>query len=166
LPNGLTGDILSNGQGRGGGIGSGTGAGIGGGRGDGEGNGIGSGSGNGRGGGIGDGTGDGTGVRTAPPPPPAVAKKPAVTTPRRIISNPKAPYTDLARQNQVQGTVVLKVTFLASGQIGSVVPVSGLPYGLTEKAIAAAKAIKFEPAMKDGVPYTTSATLQYNFNIY
>jgi hypothetical protein len=45
LPNGLTGDILSNGQGRGGGIGSGTGAGIGSGRGDGEGSGIGSGSG-------------------------------------------------------------------------------------------------------------------------
>lgn len=165
LPNGLTGDILSNGSGRGNGIGEGRGNGIGNGIGDGEGNGIGSGSGNGRGNGRGDGDGDGVGTRNPPPPPP-VAKKPAVTTPRKILYNPKAPYTDLGRQNQVQGTVTLKVTFLASGQIGNVVTVSGLPYGLTEKAIAAAKAIKFEPAMKDGVPYTTQATMQYSFSIY
>lgn len=165
LPNGLTGDVLSNGRGSGSGIGSGRGNGIGSGIGDGEGSGNGSGSGSGNGNGYGGGTGDGQG-RTPPPPPPPVAKKPAVTTPRVILDKPKAPYTDTARQNQVQGTVVLKVTFLASGQIGNVTTVSGLPYGLTEKAIAAAKAIKFKPAEKDGVPYTTSATLQYNFNIY
>lgn len=167
LPNGLTGDVLSNGQGSGGGIGSGRGTGIGGGIGTGEGNGNGSGSGNGNGNGNGDGNGDGSGRNVPPPPPPAAKPKPpAVTTARRILFNPKPPYTDAARMNQVTGTVTLKVTFLASGQIGSVVPVNGLPYGLTEQAIAAARAIKFEPAKKDGVPYTTTATMQYGFSIY
>jgi TonB family protein len=166
LPNGLTGDILSNGQGRGGGIGSGTGAGIGGGRGDGEGNGIGSGSGNGRGNGAGDGTGDGTGRNAPPPPPAAKPKPPAVTTAMKIVSKPRANYTDTARQNQVQGTVTLRVTFLASGQIGSISPVSGLPYGLTEQAIAAARSIRFEPQMVNGAPVSVTKQVQYSFTIY
>ena len=168
LPNGLTGDILSNGQGRGGGIGSGTGAGIGSGRGDGEGSGIGSGSGNGRGNGVGDGTGDGTGRNNnpPPPPPPSKPKPPAVTTAMKIVAKPRANYTDTARQNQVQGTVTLRVTFLANGQIGSISPVSGLPYGLTEQAIAAARSIKFEPQMVNGEPKSVTKQVQYSFTIY
>lgn len=154
----------SNGTGRGGGLGGGTGTGLGNGNGTGEGNGNGSGSGNGNGNGNGNGTGDGNqGTRTPPPPP---VKVPAVTQKYKILAKPRADYTDLARQNNVSGTVMVKVTFLSSGQIGTVTPVSSLPYGLTEKAIAAARAIKFEPAKRDGVPYTVVATVQYNFNIY
>lgn len=167
LPNGLTGDILSNGQGSGGGIGSGRGTGIGGGRGTGEGNGIGSGSGNGNGNGNGDGTGDGNGLaRNPPPPPPVKPKPPAVTTAMKIVAKPRANYTDTARQNQVQGTVTLRVTFLANGQIGSISPVSGLPYGLTEQAIAAARSIKFEPQMVNGEPKSVTKQVQYSFTIY
>ncbi|MDQ6787876.1 MAG: zinc ribbon domain-containing protein [Acidobacteriota bacterium] len=154
----------SSGRGSGGGMGRGNGTGLGGGNGTGEGNGNGSGSGNGDGNGYGNGKGNGTGQ---PPPPPTIKPKPpAVTTKIQILSKPRAEYTDAARQNQVTGTVTVKVTFLANGQIGSVTPVNSLPYGLTEKAIAAAKAIKFEPAKKDGVPYSTIVPVQYNFNIY
>ncbi len=116
--------------------------------------------------GNGNGKGDGNQGLKPPPPPPVVPKVPAVTEKFKILAKPRADYTDLARQNQVTGTVTVKVTFLASGQVGSVVPVNGLPYGLTEKAIAAAKSIKFEPAKRDGVATTTVATVQYNFNIY
>lgn len=163
LPNGL--GVNSDGSGRGGGMGSGDGRGMGSGRGTGEGSGIGSGSGGGRGDGIGDGTGPGTGGGP-PPPPPATKPRPAVTTSMKIISKPRADYTDAARQNNVQGTVTLKVTFLASGQIGSISPVSGLPYGLTEKAIAAARSIRFEPQMVDGVAKTVTKTVQYSFTIF
>jgi len=159
--------LSSNGMGSGGGQGSGVGTGQGSGRGTGAGSGIGSGFGAGEGDGNGNGRGTGNqGIAGPPPPPVAKPKVPAVTIARQIIAKPRAEYTDAARQNNVTGTVVVKVTFLANGQIGSVVPVSSLPYGLTEKAIAAAKAIKFEPAKKDGVPYTTIAPVQYNFNIY
>lgn len=152
----------SDGMGSGGGMGSGRGTGMGNGVGTGEGNGIGSGSGNGNGDGIGNGRG--SGGPGSPPPPPA--KPVGVTVARKIISKPQARYTDAARQNSVQGTVSVRVTFLASGQIGSVVAVNGLPYGLTEQALAAARSIRFEPAKKDGVPITTQATIQYSFTIY
>ena len=157
LPNGL--DGLSNGPGAGGGIGNGNGSGQGNGSGTGAGNGTGSGYGNGNGNGNGNGTGDGTGG--APP-----AKVVAVTTPLVILAKPRAQYTDEARQNQVQGTVVLKVTLLANGTIGSVVPMSRLGYGLTEKAIAAAHEIKFEPKKLNGIPQSVTKTIEYNFNIY
>jgi TonB family protein len=156
---------LSNGTGSGGGIGSGRGTGVGTGVGTGEGSGIGSGSGSGVGSGVGSGTGAGTGGG-APPPPPPVKPKPRVTTALQITSKPRANYTDAARQNQVQGTVTLRVTFLASGQIGSISPVSGLPYGLTEQAIAAARSMKFVPQMVDGEPKTVTKQVQYSFTIY
>src|SRR5436190_3513005 len=151
---------LSNGTGSGGGQGSGTGTGQGSGRGTGAGSGTGSGYGGGLGNGNGNGTGDGDGG--LPPPP----SKPKVTEPIKIISKPQARYTDATRQNNFTGQVQLRITFLASGQIGSVTAVSSLPYGLTEQAIAAAKQIRFEPAKRDGVPYTVTKTFQYGFNIY
>jgi hypothetical protein len=42
--------------------------------------------------------------------------------------------------------------------------VSGLPYGLTEQAIASARKIKFTPAMKDGKPVSMWMQLEYNFD--
>ena len=150
---------ISNGTGSGGGQGSGTGTG----QGSGSGSGAGSGSGSGSGGGDGDGNGDGSGSggRGAPPPIPV-----GVTTGVRIINKPKALYTDEARQNQIQGTVRLRVTFLASGQIGSISTISGLGGGLTEKAIAAARLVIFEPAKVNGVPIVKVKQMEYSFTLY
>lgn len=88
------------------------------------------------------------------------------TTALRILSKPRPVYTDAARQNQVTGTVRLRITFLASGQIGSISPVVGLPDGLTEQAIAAAAKIKFEPQKVNGVPQTVTKQIEYSFYIY
>jgi TonB family protein len=163
------GTTISDGTGSGGGQGSGVGTGQGRGEGTGRGNGKGSGSGNGNGNGNGDGTGDGDGE---PPPP----KKIPTPTPRpvqtpepkvavannfKITAQPRANYTDAGRQNNVNGVVRLKVTFLASGQIGGISVVSGLPYGLTEQAIAAARNIRFVPGSG-----TISKTIEYRFTLY
>jgi len=150
---------LSNGPGMGGGQGSGYGNGQGSGNGTGAGSGSGSGSGSGNGDGNGD--GDGSGGRGGPPPVPA-----KVTKPLRITFQPKATYTDEARSQNVQGAVRLKITLLASGQIGSIVPVSRLPHGLTERAIAAARQIKFEPKTVNGVAVSVTVTREYTFTIY
>lgn len=83
-----------------------------------------------------------------------------------VLSKPRANYTDMARQNDTQGVVRVRVTFLASGEIGEVVPVSNLPCGLTEQAIAAAKQIKFEPATRDGVPISVTKIVEYTFTLY
>lgn len=84
----------------------------------------------------------------------------------KIISKPKPGYTDSARLNNVQGKVVLRVVFLASGNIGLVEPISELPHGLTEKAIEAAKRIQFEPMIENGRPVSSIRTIEYSFVIY
>lgn len=152
---------FSNGTGSGGGQGSGVGTGQGSGRGTGAGSGTGSGFGSGLGTGNGNGTGGGDGD-TGPPPPVKVG----VTSAIKILSKPRPGYTDAARQNNIQGTVILRVTFLASGQVGSISPVKGLPNGLTEQAIAAARRINFEPAMRNGSPQTVTKQIEYSFSIY
>lgn len=88
------------------------------------------------------------------------------SSPLKIISKPRAYYTDLARQNYVQGTIRLRVVFLADGTVGNITPVNNLPDGLTEQAIIAAKQIKFEPMIKNGRATTVIKKVQYNFAIY
>ena len=83
-----------------------------------------------------------------------------------ILSKPKALYTDAARINDTEGSVRLKVTLMANGQVGSIIPVSTLPHGLTEQAVAAARQIKFEPKKMDGVPVSTTVTIDFSFEIY
>lgn len=151
----------SSGPGTGGGMGTGIGTGAGSGRGTGAGSGSGSGYGAGDGDGDGDGSGSGTGGRGGPPP-----KAAAVTTPLRIISKPRPGYTDAARTNGVQGTLRLRVTLLANGQIGSITPVTRLPHGLTEQAIAAARQIRFEPKKVNGVAQSVIQTIEYSFSLY
>ena len=73
-----------------------------------------------------------------------------VTSKARLISKPEPQYTEDARKNQVTGTVVLKCVFSSNGTVTNIRTVSGLPHGLTERAIAAARQIKFVPATKDG----------------
>ena len=150
----------SSGPGSGGGMGTGIGTGAGSGRGTG----MGSGSGSGAGGGNGDGYGDGTGTGRigSPPPGPPVG----VTSAFKILAKPRATYTDEARTNNVQGSVLVKVTLLASGQVGNVTVVRGLPNGLSERAIAAAKQIRFEPKKINGVPVSVTQTFEYTFSIY
>ena len=60
---------------------------------------------------------------------------------------------------QVSGTVRVRVIFDSNGNVTGVVPVSELPYGLTEQAVKAAKQIKFDLLGKNGlspVEYTFS----------
>jgi TonB family protein len=54
----------------------------------------------------------------------------------------------------------------ANGEVTNIQVVSGLPDGLNERAMAAAKQIKFIPAMKDGPAVSMYMRLEYNFNLY
>jgi TonB family protein len=83
-----------------------------------------------------------------------------------LTERPKPSYTDSARTNNVQGTVVLRVVLSADGSVGSISAVRGLPNGLTEQAIAAARRIRFVPAKKDGRPVSVAVTVEYNFSVY
>jgi TonB family protein len=84
----------------------------------------------------------------------------------KILYREKAQYTKEARDNKIAGTVVLSVVFAADAQIRDIELVQGLPDGLSEKAIEAAKKIRFEPAMRNGQPVSVRGKLEYSFNIY
>jgi TonB family protein len=83
-----------------------------------------------------------------------------------VAFKPEPRYTEDARQNRIVGTVILKCVFSANGTITRISVVQGLPLGLTERAIAAARMIKFIPAMKEGRFVSVFIQLEYNFNLY
>ena len=59
-----------------------------------------------------------------------------VTSKARVLSKPEPQYTEEARKNQVTGTVILRAVFSSTGQVTNISARAGLPYGLTERAIA------------------------------
>jgi len=84
----------------------------------------------------------------------------------RVVIKPEPAYTEQAKQAAITGTVVLKVVFTSGGNVSNIRIVSGLPYGLTDNAIAAAKKIKFYPALKNGKYVSMWMQLEYNFNLF
>ncbi|MGI8917092.1 MAG: energy transducer TonB, partial [Pyrinomonadaceae bacterium] len=154
----------SNGIGEGGGIGTNSGQGIG----DGDGDGFGPGTdgniggdkrargGGKRGGGSGN---DPNGLET-------ILRASMVALRVRLLSKPEPQYSEEARRNQISGTVVLRAVFSKTGEVINIRAISPLPYGLTERAIAAARQIRFLPATKDDHPVSVHMQLEYNFNLY
>lgn len=84
----------------------------------------------------------------------------------RILAKPEPQYTEEARRNQMMGTVVLRVVFSSSGEVTLIRAIRTLPFGLTERAITAARRIRFVPAMRGGRPVSVYMQLEYNFNLY
>jgi TonB family protein len=89
-----------------------------------------------------------------------------VTNKARILTRPEPQYTESARDHGIEGTVVIRAVLESSGKMTGIRVVSGLPYGLTEKAVDAAHQIKFVPAMKDGHPVSQYIQIEYNFTFY
>jgi protein TonB len=89
-----------------------------------------------------------------------------VTERARVLAKPEPQYTEEARRNAVTGSVVLRVVFSRNGEVTNIRAVQSLPFGLTERAIAAARMIQFRPASRDGHPVNVYMQLEYNFNLY
>jgi TonB family protein len=83
-----------------------------------------------------------------------------------ILYKENAKYTDIARKNLLQGTVVLSVIFTADGRITGIKVIRALPDGLTYRSFEAARKIRFQPAKKDGQPVDVRANLEFTFNLY
>lgn len=148
------------------GTGNGMGNGKGGGMGPGEGGGLGPGRGGNMGGGDRNDGGGGPGGGGGGTDYNKVFSGKDVSSKAKVLSKPEPQYTEEARKNQITGTVVLKAVFSSSGQVTQIRAVTGLPNGLTDRAIAAARNIKFVPATKDGHTVSQWVQLEYNFNLY
>jgi TonB family protein len=88
-----------------------------------------------------------------------------VATGLEVLSKPPVQYTAEAKQLKVEGDVVLRVTFLASGQVVVQNVVHGLGHGLDEEARRVAQQIHFRPATRDGRPVDITTTITISFQL-
>jgi TonB family protein len=89
-----------------------------------------------------------------------------VTQKMRVLSKPEPQYSEEARRNGIVGTIVLRAVCSAGGEIKDIRIKQALPYGLTTRAVRAARQIRFTPAQIDGNPVSMYIQLEYNFNLY
>jgi protein TonB len=89
-----------------------------------------------------------------------------VTQRARVLFKPEPQYTEEARKNGITGVVILRVVFSRTGEVTNIRAMQSLQGGLTEKAIAAARQIRFVPATRNGQPVSMYMQLEYNFNLY
>jgi TonB family protein len=83
-----------------------------------------------------------------------------------ITAKPEPDGSGLLDYDAPSRVVRLRAILSASGDVTNITVVKGLPGGLTERAVEAAKQIKFTPAQKDGRPVSQYVTLEYRFNVY
>ena len=84
----------------------------------------------------------------------------------RILKKPTPGFTREARRNGTRGYVVLEAILGADGIVKQVEVLTGLPDGLSQKAIEAARQIRFRPAVKDGKPVSVRVEVRYQFQIF
>lgn len=81
----------------------------------------------------------------------------------KIRSKPTPNYSAEAIAHNVRGRVVLSAVLCRTGKVTDVQIIESLPFGMTEKAIEAARAIEFEPAQRNGRRVSEVFRLEYNF---
>ena len=84
-----------------------------------------------------------------------------------IRSKPDPAYPREARRYRVEGEVKLRIILGAEGRVREEMDVlEGLPHGVTEEAIKAARRIEFDPARKNGRPVSQYVTVIYHFRLH
>jgi TonB family protein len=84
----------------------------------------------------------------------------------RIRSKPEPGYPEGARRKRVSGRVVVAAVLCRTGEVGDVEVIEGLPHGLSEEAVKAARRIKFEPARKDDERVSVRVRILYDFEVF
>jgi TonB family protein len=119
----------------------------------GEGGGIGV----GQGAGIGDGSGGGTGG--GPYRPGSGIEPPS------LVREVKPDYPEDARRRSVEGDVVLEIVVRRDGSVGDVRVVQSLGGSLDQRAIAAVRQWRFDPAKRLGVPVDVLVEVSVEFKL-
>ena len=61
--------------------------------------------------------------------------------------------------------MILRLVLRSNGEVSDIAVLKGLPHGLSEKAMEAARNIKFEPAIKDGRTVSVYLKVEYVFTL-
>jgi TonB family protein len=97
---------------------------------------------------------------------PQVAAPAAPTSTQVEVSIPRPEYTQEAKTLKIQGTVVLRVTFYANGQIQVLGVLRGLGHGLDEEAKRAVQQGKvIKPATRDGKAMDSTTNITITFQL-
>ena len=104
---------------------------------------------------------------TGPEPEPEAKSATVTSVDQRPapLNFPQPQYTELARQNKVEGVVIVYVLVGADGSVKRARVVKGLPDGLTDQAIRAAYALRFKPAVKGGQPVAFWQSVYIEFRL-
>jgi TonB family protein len=79
---------------------------------------------------------------------------------------PDPEYSEEARRAHYQGSVVLNLTVAPDGTVKEVCLDQVLGMGLDEKAVAAVRSWKFEPATENSVPVAVRTSAETEFRLY
>ena len=115
----------------------------------------------------------------APTPQPAVAEAPRARegdlvpsgaeglTPARLVRQALPVYPPLARQQRIEGTVVMNVLVSESGQVLDTKIISGVnrPVGINEAAQQTVRRSSFSAGVKDGVRVKSWTTVRVDFKL-
>ena len=85
--------------------------------------------------------------------------------PVEILGHDRPDYTEEGRKLGIEGEVLLRVRFTASGQVCVLNVVQGLGHGLDEQAKRAAEKIRFKPAESNGQPVDSVAVVHVIFEL-
>ena len=77
----------------------------------------------------------------------------------------EAEYTAEAREERIQGVVILRLQIDEAGSVTDAEVLKGLPLGLSEAAVAAARQWRFDPATRDGAPVAAQRNVVVEFRL-
>ena len=107
----------------------------------------------------------GDAAAAAPVAAPRKLEPEATSTSVEITFKPRPDYTKEARDKKIEGEVLVRVLFTASGQVKVLGVSRGLGYGLDEAALRAAEQIRFKPSTRGGSPVDSTATVHILFQL-
>jgi len=88
-----------------------------------------------------------------------------IETPVEILSKPRPEYTEEARQLRLEGEVLIRVLFRATGEVKIIEIVRSLGHGLDQNALRAAQQIRFKPASRQNQPVDSTAIVHIVFQL-
>ena len=90
----------------------------------------------------------------------------AVRTAPKLISRADPEYSEKARKQKINGTILIGFIVDTNGVPTHIQVEKGLGFGLDEKAVEAVSKYRFKPATEDGKPVEAELKIEVNFQIF
>jgi TonB family protein len=83
----------------------------------------------------------------------------------RVLYKEEPQYTPEAKNDKIEGTVVIQAEIMIDGSAQNIRVTRSLDPGLDANAITAVSHWRFQPGMKDGEPVNVAVTIEMNFHL-